>query len=111
MRLKDRGPVSAHAERAVPAAYTFGMTQQPEPDPGVHRSDRTFPDPSSLSLPLLEDASAHESRRRQPVDEDEKPRWRGWIHAGTFPVTVVAGVVLISVAEGSVAKWSSAVFM
>ena len=40
-----------------------------------------------------------------------RPTWRGWIHAGTFPVTVVAGTVLILVADGAAAKWASAVFM
>lgn len=40
-----------------------------------------------------------------------RPTWRGWIHAGTFPVAVVAGAVLIIVADGAAAKWASAVFM
>lgn len=40
-----------------------------------------------------------------------KPSWRGWIHAGTFPVAVAAGIVLIVLAEGAAAKWASAVFM
>jgi hemolysin III len=40
-----------------------------------------------------------------------KPTWRGWIHAGIFPVALVAGVVLILMAEGGAAKWSAAVFM
>ena len=42
---------------------------------------------------------------------DIKPTWRGWIHAGTFPVAVAAGVVLIVLAQGAPAKWASAVFM
>ena len=42
---------------------------------------------------------------------DVTPTWRGWIHAGTFPVTIVAGVILLIVAEGPAAKWSSAVFV
>jgi hemolysin III len=42
---------------------------------------------------------------------DVKPTWRGWIHAVTFPVAIVAGIVLITLAEGSAAKWSCAVFM
>ncbi|MCR2818399.1 hemolysin III family protein [Microbacterium sp. zg.Y1090] len=41
---------------------------------------------------------------------DLKPTWRGWIHAATFPVAIVAGIILISVAQGAPAKWSSAVF-
>jgi hemolysin III len=40
-----------------------------------------------------------------------KPTWRGWIHAGTFPVAIVAGIVLIALAQGGPAKWASAVFM
>ena len=40
-----------------------------------------------------------------------KPTWRGWIHAATFPVAIVAGIVLISLAQGAPAKWASAVFM
>jgi hemolysin III len=40
-----------------------------------------------------------------------KPTWRGWIHAGTFPLALVGGIVLIALAQGPVAKWSSAVYM
>ncbi|MGB4136434.1 MAG: hemolysin III family protein [Microbacterium sp.] len=40
-----------------------------------------------------------------------KPTWRGWIHAGTFPVAIAAGVVLIVLAHGTPAKWAAAVFM
>jgi hemolysin III len=55
-------------------------------------------------LPLIEASatSAHVELR---------PTWRGWIHAATFPVALIAGIVLISVAEGTPAKWASAVFM
>ena len=41
---------------------------------------------------------------------DIRPTWRGWIHAGTFPVALVAGIVLIVLADGTAAKWASAVF-
>jgi len=40
-----------------------------------------------------------------------KPTWRGWIHAGTFPIAIAAGIVLICVAQGGPAKWASAVYM
>ncbi|MBA8815829.1 hemolysin III [Microbacterium halimionae] len=55
-------------------------------------------------LPLME--AAH-------VDAivEVKPTWRGWIHAGTFPVAIAAGIVLIVLADGAAAKWASAVFM
>lgn len=55
-------------------------------------------------LPLIDAAavSAH---------VELKPTWRGWIHAATFPVAIAAGIVLIVLAEGTPAKWASAVFM
>jgi hemolysin III len=39
-----------------------------------------------------------------------KPRLRGWIHAGTFPVALVAGIVLVAVADGSRARAATAVY-
>ncbi|WP_121059264.1 PAQR family membrane homeostasis protein TrhA [Microbacterium telephonicum] len=56
-------------------------------------------------LPLLDAAavSAH---------VELKPSWRGWIHAGTFPVAIAAGIVLIALAYDSApAKWACAMFM
>lgn len=55
------------------------------------------------ALPLLDEAETYA--------EEQKPSWRGWIHTGTFPVTIAAGIVLITVAEGPIAKWASVVFM
>lgn len=55
-------------------------------------------------LPLLEAAEAD-------AQDELKPSWRGWIHAATFPVAIAAGIVLIVLAQGPAAKWSSAVFM
>lgn len=57
----------------------------------------------SRALPLLDEAESYPS--------EVKPSWRGWIHAGTFPLTIAAGIVLIALADGPVAKWASAVFM
>lgn len=74
-------------------------------------ASRSFPEPDSVSLPLLEDELEHEVHHPQAATAAEvKPLWRGWIHAGTFPLTVAAGVVLIIVAHGPVAKWASVVF-
>lgn len=53
--------------------------------------------------------TVHDASADNPVEV--KPTWRGWIHAGTFPVTIVAGIVLITLAQGAPAKWASAVFM
>jgi hemolysin III len=55
------------------------------------------------NLPLLDAGVAR--------PEDLKPTWRGWIHAGMFPVTIVAGIVLLTLADGSAAQWSSFVFV
>jgi hemolysin III len=63
------------------------------------------PDPAPVpELPLLQDAKADAA-------VEVKPTWRGWLHAGTFPIAIVAGVVLIVLAEGAPAKWAAAVFM
>ncbi|WP_341956897.1 hemolysin III family protein [Microbacterium sp. LWH13-1.2] len=60
--------------------------------------------PDVPQLPLLEEA-AHDAA------VEIKPTWRGWIHAATFPIAIVAGAVLIIVAQGGAAKWAAAVFM
>lgn len=39
------------------------------------------------------------------------PSWRGWIHTGMFPVALAAGVLLIVLAEGPIAKAGAAVFL
>lgn len=67
---------------------------------------RTTPDdgPDMPQLPLLEAAAVG-------AQSEIKPTWRGWIHAGTFPVAIAAGIVLITLAQGAPAKWASAVFM
>lgn len=60
--------------------------------------------PDVPQLPLL-DAAAKDATA------EIKPSWRGWIHAGTFPVSIAAGIVLIALTVGTPGKWASAVFM
>ncbi|MCU1439072.1 MAG: hemolysin family protein [Rhodoglobus sp.] len=55
------------------------------------------------NLPILEDAIASDG-------VDKKPTWRGWIHAATFPLAIVLGVILVVFADGTPAKVSSAIF-
>ena len=62
------------------------------------------PGPEVPQLPLLEAAAVD-------AQVEIRPTWRGWIHAGTFPVAVAAGIVLIVLAEGAPAKWAAVVFM
>lgn len=73
----------------------------PSPQAGPER--REGEEDGLPSLPLLEDELEH------PVTES-KPTWRGWIHAGTFPLAILLGVILIIAADGTAAKLSSAVF-
>ncbi len=61
--------------------------------------------PEVPELPLMEAADAD---AKAP---EIRPTWRGWLHAAIFPVAIVAGIILIIVAEGATAKWSAAVFM
>ncbi len=82
------------------------------------RAPRPFPEPDSISLPLLDDALEHRTSATDDatgdaagVTAEPKPKWRGWIHAATFPVAIAAGIVLIAVAHGPVAKWAAAVYM
>jgi hemolysin III len=56
------------------------------------------------SVPLLEEAIAYDQL-------DAKPTWRGWIHAGTFPLAIVLGAVLLVSADGTAATVSCAVFV
>jgi hemolysin III len=39
-----------------------------------------------------------------------KPRLRGWLHAATFPVSVVAGIVLVVLAHGTAATLATGVY-
>jgi hemolysin III len=39
-----------------------------------------------------------------------KPRLRGWIHLGTFPIVLAAGIVLVVLAPGGAPRASSAIF-
>lgn len=80
---------------ACPPVYSWEMS----------RRSRLSKAPEVPVLPLL-DAAAVDAAR-----PEIKPTWRGWIHAGTFPVAIAAGIVLIALAQGGAAKWACAVFM
>ena len=55
----------------------------------MSRATRTAAAPDVPQLPLLEAAAVD-------AQVEIKPTWRGWIHAGTFPVAIAAGIVLIA---------------
>lgn len=46
----------------------------------------------------------------QHIDEI-KPKLRGWIHAGTFPIAIALGVLLIAFSNGAAAITGAAIFM
>lgn len=78
---------------------------RPIPAPALSAAETPSERTADLpALPLVEDAIEHDS------SAEVRPTWRGWIHAGLFPLAIVAGVVLIVVAEGTAAKWAAAVF-
>lgn len=89
---------------AVPMALQNGSAR-PSPDdrpaPEVRVSE---PDPAHL--PLIE--AAGDAIVEASVED--KPSWRGWIHAATAPLSLIAGVVLIVLAEGATATISTAVY-
>lgn len=76
-----------------------------QPESALAAATKPLGDGTDLpNIPLLDDATdLHQL--------EAKPTWRGWIHAGTFPLAIAAGIVLIVLADGAAAKWSSAVFM
>ncbi|MEO7123900.1 MAG: hemolysin III family protein [Lacisediminihabitans sp.] len=77
------------------------------PDSGTS-GDLTDSEDSELPhLPLVDDVLEHGPAEASAT----KPSWRGWIHAGTFPVAIVLGIVLLTLAHGSAAKVSSTVFV
>src|SRR4051812_721997 len=75
------------------------MTAESQQTPGVDEPDELAP-----RIPLIDDAVEFQAL-------ETKPTWRGWIHAGTFPLAIVLGVILIVMAEGTAAKVSSAIFV
>lgn len=93
------------------AASDSGTPTGPDPraserDPG--EAGGTHP---HADLPFLEAATVELQAAKPSAADEPKPLWRGWLHAGTFPLTIAAGIVLISVAHGAIAKWAAAVYM
>ncbi|OMH23803.1 hemolysin III [Tersicoccus phoenicis] len=73
------------------------------------------------AVPARTSAPAPRAARREPAspadaalgratDLLEKPRLRGWIHAGMTPLALAAGIVLIVLAPTTPTRWASAVF-
>lgn len=74
------------------------------PESSAERAVDTEPAADLPNIPLLEDE----------LDQPQvaaKPTWRGWIHAATFPLAIVLGIILIAAADGAAARISSAIFV
>jgi len=48
--------------------------------------------------------------RVEEVIAEVKPRLRGWLHLGTAPLTLAAGIVLIALSPTAPTRWASAVY-
>lgn len=59
-------------------------------------------------------AAAPEPAEREPagiVDVEIKPRMRGWLHAGMFPAVLIAGIVLIALADSTRGRIACAIYI
>ncbi len=72
----------------------------------------TSRDRKNLHDPVHATADAAEHLREQIRDkiDDVKPKWRGWLHAATAPLTLAAGVVLIALSPNTATRVGSSVF-
>lgn len=46
-----------------------------------------------------------------PLEIAIKPTWRGWLHAGTAPLVLIAGIILVALAPGVLAKITCAIYV
>jgi len=88
-----------------------------EPDHSAGRSDDvagTFNDKlddvRDKASDVMHDISDSVSTTVETVERKIKPRLRGWIHAGTFPLALAASIVLIALAPTMAGKISASVF-
>src|SRR5689334_15929519 len=54
--------------------------------------------------------AAHLGELKAELKAEIKPRLRGWLHLGTAPLTLAAGIVLVVLSPTATTKWGSAVF-
>lgn len=52
----------------------------------------------------------HVSEKAQEVYAEVRPRLRGWLHAATVPLALVAGIVLVTQSPAGVVRLGSAIF-
>ncbi len=62
------------------------------------------------SAPLAAPKAPKNPARAMPPQGTERTRWRGLIHAWSTPVIIAMGLVLVVLADGRLAEWTTAVF-
>ena len=69
-------------------------------------------EPRSFDEPVQATAEVADQLREHVRDmlDEVKPKLRGWLHAATAPLTLVAGVVLIALSPDAATRTGSAIF-
>src|SRR5690606_18801631 len=94
----------SYAPEAMPLGAHEGevaqknVAAQPENRPPAER-----PHPSPTPPTRVEAAAAH-------LLHSAKPRLRGWLHLGTAPLALIAGIILIGFAPTTAARLASAIY-
>ena len=57
-----------------------------------------------------QEAAEHVLERVREVKEEVKPKLRGWLHAGTSPLALAAGIVLVALSPDLTTRVGSAIF-
>lgn len=91
------------------AAETPSRAREHPPETAASASDESS-GPVPGAVDALSDAVDTVTDAVGSVVEAVKPRLRGWIHAGTFPLAVVAGIVLTVLAPPTAPRVACAVF-
>ncbi|WP_306440015.1 hemolysin III family protein [Brevibacterium sp. 91QC2O2] len=83
-----------------------GIPQAPAPTPDRHTGHARLAEPVPAAG-RRHRALMHEVRK---LMGQAKPSWRGWIHAGAFPVSVLGGLALVILSPTIASRLAAAVF-
>lgn len=87
----------------------------PVTDPGAILQPRPATPAPGHDRPTVTTEQPEERLEQVPgtagqVSQTVRPQLRGWLHAGTFPLAVAAGIVLVSLAPNNRARATAAIF-
>ena len=96
------------------------MSKEQSPDPDAEHL-RQGPQPTTMAGAMAQSvahaasqAATHAAHQAQAATAAAtgfvKPKLRGWLHAGTFPLAVAAGIVIVVLAPNERARVTSAIF-